>query len=92
MKITTTNPATEEILAEYDAIPAEQVEGQVKDSRMVFESIWKKIDISERAKLLRSLSHILHARKKEFATIITNEMGKPIRESTAEVEKCSCVC
>ena len=92
MKITTTNPATEEILAEYDAIPAEQVEGQVKDSRMVFESIWKKIDISERAKLLRSLSHILHARKKEFATIITNEMGKPIRESTAEVEKCSWVC
>jgi acyl-CoA reductase-like NAD-dependent aldehyde dehydrogenase len=92
VKIITTNPATEEILAEYDAIPPDQVNDQVKDSRMIFETIWKKFDISERAKLLRSLAHILHARKNEFATIITNEMGKPIRESIAEVEKCSWVC
>ena len=68
MKITTVNPATEEILAEYDAIPIEQVKDEVKDSRMVFNSIWKKIDISERSKLLRSLGHILHARKTEFET------------------------
>ena len=75
MKITTINPATEEVLAEYDAIPIEQVKNEVQDSRMIFNSIWKKIDISERSKLLRSLGHILHARKTEFATIITNEMG-----------------
>jgi acyl-CoA reductase-like NAD-dependent aldehyde dehydrogenase len=92
MKITTINPATEEVLAEYDAIPVEQVKDEVQDSRMIFNSIWKKIDISERSKLLRSLGHILHARKTEFATIITNEMGKPIRESLAEIEKCSWVC
>ena len=92
MKITTINPATEEVLAEYESIPAEQVKDEVQDSRRVFESIWKKFDISERAKLLRSLGHILHARKTEFATIITNEMGKPIRESLAEIEKCSWVC
>ena len=54
MKITTINPATEEILAEYDAIPAEQVKNEVQDSRMVFNSIWKEIDISERCKRLRS--------------------------------------
>jgi Aldehyde dehydrogenase family. len=58
MKITTVNPATEEILAEYDAIPVEQVKDEVNDSRVVFNSIWKKFDISERSKLLRSLGHI----------------------------------
>jgi acyl-CoA reductase-like NAD-dependent aldehyde dehydrogenase len=92
MKITTINPATEEILGEYESIKPEGVNHQVQDSRLVFETIWKKFDISERAKLLRNLSHLLKQRKKEYATIITNEMGKPITESTAEVEKCSWVC
>jgi len=92
MKITTINPATEEILAEYDAVTPEQVNHEVQDSRKIFETIWKKFDISERAKLIRNLAHLLNHKKKEFATIITNEMGKPIRESTAEVEKCSLVC
>ncbi len=92
MKITTVNPATEQILAEYDAINPQQVHREVQDSRKVFESIWRKFDISERAKLLRSVGHILRSRKNEFATIITNEMGKPITQSLAEVEKCAWVC
>ncbi|MGQ0791038.1 MAG: aldehyde dehydrogenase family protein, partial [Nitrosopumilaceae archaeon] len=92
MKIITVNPATEEILAEYDALTEEQVNHEVNDSRKVYESIWKKFDISERGKLLRNLGHMLKQRKKEYATIITNEMGKPITESLAEVEKCSWVC
>jgi len=92
VKIKTFNPATEELLAEYESVTPEQVNHEVQDSRKIHESIWKKIDISERAKLLRSLGHMLHQRKKEYATIITNEMGKPITESLAEVEKCSWVC
>lgn len=92
VKIKTVNPATEEILAEYEALTEEQVNHEVNDSRKVYESIWKKFDISERAKLLRNLGHMLQQRKKEYATIITNEMGKPITESLAEVEKCSWVC
>jgi len=92
MKITTINPATEQVLAEYDAVTPEQVDYEVSDSRKVFQTIWKKFDISERAKLLRNLSHLLKQKKKEYSTIITNEMGKPIRESMAEVEKCSWVC
>ncbi len=43
MKITTVNPATEEIIAEYDAVTPEQVNHEVQDSRMIFEKIWKKI-------------------------------------------------
>ena len=39
MKITTINPATEEILAEYDAISPEQVNYEVKDSRIIFGNI-----------------------------------------------------
>ncbi len=92
MIIKTVNPATEELLAEYESVTPEQVNHEVQDSRMVFDKIWRKIDITERSKLLRNLSHILLQKKKEYATIITNEMGKPITESTAEIEKCIWVC
>ena len=92
VKIQTINPATEQILGEYEAVSEHQVNEEVKHSRMVYEKIWKKFDISERAKLLRNLSSMLLQRKKEYATIITNEMGKPISESIKEIEKCSWVC
>ena len=92
MKIKTINPATEELLAEYESVTPEQVNHEVQDSRIIFEKIWKKIDITERSKLLRNLGHILLKRKKEYAIIITNEMGKPITESAAEIEKCIWVC
>jgi acyl-CoA reductase-like NAD-dependent aldehyde dehydrogenase len=92
VKITTINPATEQILAEYESITPEQVDHEVKDSRKIFQTIWRKFDISERTKLLRNLSYMLKQKKKEYATTATNEMGKPIRESIAEVEKCSWVC
>jgi len=92
MKITTINPATEEVLAEYESLTEQQVHENVKDSRHVFETVWRKFDISERTKLLRSLGGMLKIRKKEYAEIITNEMGKPISESLKEIEKCSWVC
>jgi len=68
VRITTINPTTEEILAEYEAISLDQVHREVSDSRKIFKTIWKKIDISERAKLLRNLAHVLEHRKKEYAT------------------------
>ncbi|HSB57618.1 MAG TPA: NAD-dependent succinate-semialdehyde dehydrogenase [Nitrosopumilaceae archaeon] len=92
MKIQTINPATEQIIGEYESLSEEQVNVEVNHSRMVYEKIWKKFDLSERAKLLRSLSSMLVQRKMEYATVITNEMGKPISESIKEVEKCAWVC
>lgn len=49
---------------------------------------WCKLTLPERQKVLRVTATRLIERKTEVATLITNEMGKPIRESTAEVEKC----
>ncbi len=43
VKIKTVNPATEEILAEYDALTPVQVNHEVNDARKVYESIWKNL-------------------------------------------------
>ena len=57
MKIQTINPTTEQVIGEYEAVTEEQVHTEVRNSREIFEKVWKKIDLSERAKLLRDLSY-----------------------------------
>lgn len=53
---------------------------------------WKKTSFIERARLLNRAGEILIERKAKYAAHITAEMGKPITEAIAEVEKCAWVC
>lgn len=53
---------------------------------------WKQTSFSERSKLMMAAAEELKKNKKEYAEIITLEMGKPISQAIAEVEKCAWVC
>jgi succinate-semialdehyde dehydrogenase/glutarate-semialdehyde dehydrogenase/succinyl-CoA reductase len=88
MKFATTNPSTGELLAEYEMATPDQVEAAVHRARQAFQD-WRRLRPSERGKFLAKVADALKARKDEFARIMTNEMGKIIRESTAEVAKCA---
>jgi acyl-CoA reductase-like NAD-dependent aldehyde dehydrogenase len=88
MKFSTINPATGEKLAEYDVATPEEVKGAIERARSAFEE-WSRLRASERCKYLASAGSILNERKEEYARVMTNEMGKIIRESTAEVAKCA---
>lgn len=87
MKIKTVNPTTEEIIAEYDVVSKEQMIETVKKSRIAFEN-WKK-DINKRAEFVHIFADELRKSKTELAQVATREMGKPIKESLSEVEKCA---
>lgn len=91
MKIKTINPSTEETIKIYDVTSASGIKRTVANARKSFQK-WKTRSIEERADILKSLSRLLKKRKKEYAETITTEMGKPIRESFAEIEKCSWLC
>jgi len=47
---------------------------------------WSKTDLSERVEILRKLIDVVKSRKKDLATLITREVGKPITESMGEVD------
>lgn len=86
MKIKTTNPYTEEIISEYELLDDKQINSEVVKSRKAYLK-WKETSIDERIKLFRNISAQLRKNTSEYAKVITTEMGKPIRQSIAEVEK-----
>jgi succinate-semialdehyde dehydrogenase / glutarate-semialdehyde dehydrogenase len=53
---------------------------------------WKKASIAERISHIRNLKTTLHNHREQYATLITQEMGKPITQSLAEVDKCGLLC
>ncbi len=87
-KMVSINPATGEINREFEIYSQENINEAIKKSRTAF-SEWKNLDISERAEYLTNAAKVLRIRKKELGEIITMEMGKPIKESIPEVEKCA---
>ena len=87
MTIRTINPATEEIIDQYDVMTKESIDMSVKKARQAFLD-WKK-DPKRRTELLQDFSHELRINKDKLARVATNEMGKVIKESLSEVEKCA---
>ncbi|MBX4196806.1 NAD-dependent succinate-semialdehyde dehydrogenase [Candidatus Pacearchaeota archaeon] len=91
MKITSINPATEEILKSYSLSPEKEIIAIVEKARKALLS-WKDKSVQERTRSVASLASMLRRKSTELATLMTNEMGKPIKESQAEIEKCAWLC
>ncbi|MDP9016229.1 MAG: aldehyde dehydrogenase family protein, partial [Thermoproteota archaeon] len=90
-KIETINPATGKVLATYENVNADEVSRKVDLGRQAFVK-WKKLDLAERADYMRRLGRVMRKNREEYARLVTEEMGKPIRQSLAEIEKCAWVC
>jgi len=53
---------------------------------------YKETSFQEREALMNRVAELLRERSRELAELITREMGKPVKESEAEVRKCAWVC
>ncbi|MEV4420094.1 NAD-dependent succinate-semialdehyde dehydrogenase [Patulibacter sp. NPDC049589] len=88
MSIETINPATGETLAGYDETTDREIDALLGRAQSV-SADWGSRPVSDRAEVLRAFARDLRARSEALAVLATSEMGKPIRESLAEVEKCA---
>lgn len=91
MEFKVINPATEEIEKTYQGPTLEESLKEIEISAKV-QLDWKQTDFSNRATLMKKAAGVLRKRKKEFAELMTREMGKPITQAEGEVEKCAWVC
>jgi len=86
-QITTVNPATGENIRTYSAMDKDQVVDLVRKAKRAFPE-WKK-DYEKRRSYVYNLVEYLKKNKTELAKVATAEMGKALKESIGEVEKCA---
>ena len=82
---------TGEVVGQYPQHTADDVEEALNRAREAFLQ-WRELRFAERADLLRRAADYLREQKSRFATLISTEMGKPIAEAEAEIEKCAWGC
>src|SRR5258706_5028937 len=79
------NPATGELLREFDCASAEEVQACVA-SACAAQPAWWDLGVQRRRQILRQFQLLLHEHKSEVARLVTEEAGKPYAESlTAEL-------
>jgi succinate-semialdehyde dehydrogenase/glutarate-semialdehyde dehydrogenase len=91
MKFESINPYTEEVNWTYNSFSFEECEEHIENSRLAFSG-WSFLPVEERTKYLAKLAEVLRNNTDKYAEIITKEMGKPITQSRAEVQKCAFIC
>ena len=85
------NPATNILINEYIEINEDEVDVILNNTQQAWSG-WRTISYKNRSVLMMQLAAELRKNQKEYAEIITREMGKPITESLGEIEKSAWVC
>src|SRR5882757_2800549 len=82
------DPANGEVVATYEVFNEGQIDAALDLAHEAFGD-WRRADWSKRAELMNGVGRELRAMGDELANTVSREMGKPIKEAEAEVEKCA---
>lgn len=85
------NPATGQIIQTYSSWDTRRLE-QTLENAYGAQQAWANMSVAKRAEVMRNAAKQLRAKRDQYASLITQEMGKLLREARAEVEKCAVVC
>jgi len=91
MPLHSTNPTTGLHIRSYPDHGPQEVLQRLDASGRAFEE-WRRMPIAERGLLVRALGTVLRSKPEEYARVMAEEMGKPVEQGKAEVEKCAWVC
>ena len=86
--IETRNPATGEAIERIELMDAPQIEAMLAEAARGARR-WGREDFSGRASLLRAVAARFRLEREELATTAVREMGKPLVQARAEIEKCA---
>ena len=85
------NPFTGETGREYELDTPNSISEKLRLNKKI-QTEWSGLPIEDRCRLLKKVSDLLIDRKEEYADLMAREMGKPISQGIAEIEKCAWVC
>ncbi|EHQ51459.1 aldehyde dehydrogenase [Ectothiorhodospira sp. PHS-1] len=91
MPLSSVNPANGSVLHVFETWDRPRIDKALSQAARIVPE-WREIPMDQRAGLVRQAAHVLRHRRDHFAVMMTQEMGKLVTESRAEVDRCALVC
>jgi succinate-semialdehyde dehydrogenase/glutarate-semialdehyde dehydrogenase len=91
MSLQTINPATGETLATYEEMTSDEVRSIIGKVHEAYLG-WRLTSFRSRAAVMHQAAQVLRSNAAEYARLMAEEMGKPVRDGVAEVQKCAVGC
>ncbi len=84
--LVTINPCTGQAIKEYSTLSDAQLDQTIQRANSAFAA-WAALSFAERAQVLKRVASGLRNNKTKLGQLMTDEMGKPVKEAGPEVEK-----
>jgi succinate-semialdehyde dehydrogenase/glutarate-semialdehyde dehydrogenase len=91
MTIEVTNPTNGVVVQRYPAMDSDEANTRIDAAHKAFAE-WREITNDRRSACLRQAASLLESGKDRYAGLMALEMGKPVRDGHAEIEKCAWLC
>lgn len=91
MSLASINPVSGELIAEYPVMTDTELSKALTGAATAFAA-WRKTSFSDRRRILEAVARQLENERDVLGRLITQEMGKPITEARAEIDKCAWAC
>lgn len=91
MQMQSINPATGQIMQSFPLWQADQIDTTLAQVESA-QAGWAMLDFEQRARCMRNLAQVFRQNSETYAHMITEEMGKLLKEARAEIEKCAIGC
>ncbi len=85
------NPATGETVGSYEEHSEQAVGASIERADRAFQA-WRRLSFAERSVPMKAIAGRLRASAEEQAALMAREMGKPLAQGRAEIEKCAWTC
>ena len=91
MTITSLNPANAQPIQTFELLPPAEVERKLALAARAYQT-HRRTSFEQRAQWMNRAAELLEQNAQRLGTLITQEMGKPVKAAEAEVTKCAWVC
>lgn len=91
MAIASINPFDGKVLRRWRAESHATTDVKLSRAARAF-GMWRQTTLAQRSATVRRAAELLRQGRDDYARLITIEMGKPITQARAEIEKCAWIC
>lgn len=85
------NPATEQVIHDYPLHNEAELRRRV-DQAAAAAQPWRATSFEQRRRAMHNAAGVLRDNRSVYSELMTHEMGKPIAQAQAEIDKCATTC